>query len=231
MFGLKPESIVARVKESGNRPRIPSLQESLWRGTIGFTLVSLGGFLPWVLASGTFYRRVGEGGLYAVCAVVFVVLSGLLLHRLIIGPGSLARFYGIFSLAFVGYSIAWTAGWMLLRGHIGSLAGLFAGTAVMGALFACGFGICAQMWKVIAVLFVTNTLGYFVGGWAYESLGAQRDLNLFGVALDRSTRSALAKAAWGLFYGVGFGAGIGAAFYLCQERARRLLRESAAARD
>jgi hypothetical protein len=35
-----------------------------------------------------------------VCAIVFIVLSGLLLHRLIIGPGSLGRFYKLFSAAF-----------------------------------------------------------------------------------------------------------------------------------
>src|SRR5437773_9294554 len=103
MFGLDPQSIVERVKASGQPPRVPTLRESILRGMIGFTLVSLGGFAPWVLAGQWFHRNVGEAGLYAVCAVAFIVLSGLLLHRLIIGPSSLVRFYKIFTLAFAAY--------------------------------------------------------------------------------------------------------------------------------
>src|SRR5207247_7897663 len=104
MFGLDPQSIAGCAKASGQSPRVPTLGESVLRGTIGFTLVSLGGFAPWVLAGRWFYRNIGEVGLYATCALVFIGLSGLLLHRLIIGPGSRVRFYKIFSLAFVAYA-------------------------------------------------------------------------------------------------------------------------------
>ena len=87
MFTLNPESIAARVKASSLPPRIPALSESVWCGMIGFTVVSLGGFAPWVFGGRWFYRTVGELGLYAVCAIAFIGLSGPLLHRLIIGPG------------------------------------------------------------------------------------------------------------------------------------------------
>src|SRR6185436_11302314 len=50
MFDLDPKSILERVKASGQPPRVPTLGESVLRGTIGFTLVSLGGFAPWVFA-------------------------------------------------------------------------------------------------------------------------------------------------------------------------------------
>jgi hypothetical protein len=33
----------------------------------------------------------------------------------------------------------------------------------------------------------------------------------------------LAKLSWGLFYGLGLGAGLGLAFHVCQRRARALL--------
>ena len=33
----------------------------------------------------------------------------------------------------------------------------------------------------------------------------------------------IAKLQWGVCYGLGFGAGLGIAFYLCQDRARTLL--------
>src|SRR5688572_7627739 len=139
MFGLDPHSIVDRVHASGQSPRVPTLRESVLRGAIGFTLVSLGGFAPWVLAGRWFYRNTGEVGLYAVCAAVFIGLSGWWLHQLIIGPGALIRFYKIFSLAFALYAVAWTIGWMAFRGVAGSLAGLLAGTLVMGAILAFGF--------------------------------------------------------------------------------------------
>src|SRR5262245_13016891 len=129
MFGLDPQSVVARVKAAGSVAHVPSLGEAILRGSIGFTLVSLGGFAPWVLGGSWFYRHGGELGLYVACAVVFIGLSGVLLHRLIIGPGSLSRFYQIFSLAFMGYAVAWTLGWMAFRGVPGSVVGALAGIA------------------------------------------------------------------------------------------------------
>ena len=224
MFGLDPQSILDRVKISGNPARVPTLRESVWRGTIGFTLVSLAGFAPWVLAGRWFYLNIGEAGLYVVCAGVFTGLSGVLLHRLIIGPGSLIRFYKIFSLAFVAYAIAWTVGWMLLRGFAGSIVGLLAGAAVMGAILAQGFAARGVWWKIIVILFLANAVGYFIGEWAHNFIPTLKEGNALGLTLENSTRAMLSKVAWGFFYGLGFGAGIGFAFYLCQKDARRLLK-------
>ena len=223
MFGLDPQSVAERIQASGQSPRVPALRESVLRGMIGFTLVSLGGFAPWVLAGRWFSRNVGEAGLYAVCAVVFIGLSGLLLHRLIIGPGSLVRFYKLFSLAFAMYAVAWTLGWMVLRGVAGSIAGLLAGTMVMGVILAFGFKARREALKIFAVLFVTNAAGYFIGEWAYNFIPTLKEGNALGIVLERSTRAMLSKAAWGLFYGLGFGAGIGFAFHACQALARRAI--------
>ena len=223
MFGLDPQSIFDRIQTSGQPPRVPTLSESMLRSMIGFTLVSLVGFSPWALAGRWFYRNVGEAGLYAVCALAFIGLGGLLLHRLIIGPGSLVRFYKIFSLAFVAYSIAWTIGWMTLRGVAGSIVGSLAGMAVMGAILSHGFAARGAAWKIIAALFVANAAGYFVGEWAHNAVLALKDGNALGLVLERATRATLSKAAWGLFYGLGFGAGIGFAFHGCQAKARKLI--------
>jgi hypothetical protein len=226
MFGLDPQSIAERVKASGQSPCVPTLRESVLRGTIGFTLVSLGGFAPWTFASRWLHRTIGETGMYATCAIVFVGLSGLLLHRLIIGSGSLARFYEIFSFAFIIYAIGWTVGWMALRGHTGSIVGLLAGTAAMGAVLAHGFGARDAALKIIAALFIANAAGYFVGQWAHDAALALKEGNALGIVLEKSTRATLSKAVWGLFYGLGFGAGIGFAFHACQDKARkRIARE------
>jgi len=222
MFGLDPQSIAARVKASGSS-YVPTASESVWRGMIGFTVVSLGGFAPWMLAGRWFYWNTGELGLYVVCAVVFIGLSGLLMHRLVIGPGSLVRFYKIFSLAFVSYSVAWTIGWMMLRGAAGGVVGSLAGMAVMGGILAFGFAAGGATIRIIGVLFVANVAGYFIGEWTHNGALALKEGNALGIVLEQSVRAVLSKAAWGLCYGLGFGAGLGWAFYFCQSEARRLI--------
>jgi hypothetical protein len=227
VFTLDPESIVARVKAGGQPPRVPTLVESILRGTVGFTLLSLAGFAPWVLAGRWFYRTVGEIGLYITCAVAFIGFSGPLLHRLIIGPGSLSRCYKLFSLAFIAYAVVWTIAWMTMARPAGpvtaGVVGAIAGIAVMGAVLALGFKSPEAMLKVIVALFVGNLIGYFVGEWAYNGINALKEGNATGFILERQTRSILSKTAWGLCYGLGFGAGIGFAFYACQAKARKLL--------
>lgn len=203
-FSLDPESIAQRAR--GTTP--PSLAASVTRGAIGFTLLSVAGFVPWAVFGRPLYRAIGEAGMYAVCALVFLALSGPLLHRLLIGSGSLGRFYKVFTIAFTAYSIAWIVGWMSLRGHPGSLAGLFAGTAVMGVILAAAFDAWRSVVKLIAILFLSNVAGYFIGGVA--------EANVPGVP---------GKLLWGVCYGVGFGVGLGWAFHECQSAARRLLKD------
>lgn len=208
-FQLDPSAIADRARTGDASARVPSLAASIGRGTIGFTLVSVAGFTPWAVFGRWFHRQIGEAGLYAVCAIVFIGLSGLLLHRLIIGAGSLGRFYKLFSIAFAAYSVAWIVGWMTIRGHAGGLAGLFAGTALMGWILATAFEARGRVVKVIAALFVLNAIGYFVGG------------EIEAVLIRRNALAA--KLLWGVSYGIGLGAGLGLAFYFCQDAARALL--------
>lgn len=223
MFGLDAQSIAQRAVAGLQPPHLPTLSESVLRGVIGFTLVSLGGFAPWVLAGGWFDRELGEIGLYLSCAVVFIGLSGPLLHRLIIGRGSLVRFYKLFSVAFLTYAVAWTVGWMALRGKAGSVAGLLAGTLAMGAILSVAFKAHGVILRIVILLFLTNAAGYFAGEWAYDSILAMKEGHALGLVLESSTRALLSKTACGLFYGLGFGTGIGFAFYACQSEARQLI--------
>ena len=223
-FQLDPPSIAHRARAAGSP--IPSLGASIARGVIGFTLVSLAGFVPWAFF-GSWFRapgRGGEVGMYLACALVFIVLSGLFLHRLILGPGSLPRFYKLFTPAFTVYSIAWILGWMTLRGHPGSIVGLLSGTALMGAILALAFDAKAQMLPVIAALFLLNSAAYFVGGAIEGWIIQLPKCEFAGVSLARPQQRILAMMSWGLFYGLGLGAGLGLAFHLCQSRARAILR-------
>jgi len=194
----------------------PSLLSSILRGAIGFTLLSIAGFAPWVLAGRYFYRSIGEAGLYAVCAVVFIALSAPLLHRLLRGRRTFWRFYKIFGLAFAGYSVAWTVGWMLIGGHTGSLVGLLAGSVVMAIVLTAFFRAWPKLLPVIAILFIANAAGYFIGGWIEGEIGGLRNLDVVRDLISRGTLSTVGKTLWGVFYGLGFGAGLGASFHLLQ---------------
>ena len=209
---LDPSSVVGRVQASGTPARISSLGESLFRGILGFTVLSVAGFAPWALAGRLLHRAVGEAGMYAVCAVTFIGLSAPLLHRLILGPGSLPRFYKLFGLSFALYSAAWIAAWMGLHrtnAHAAGLLGLFAGTVLMGGTIAWAFDEWRAAPASIAALFALNAIGYFTGGWAEGALA--------------KTSLPVAMLSWGVFYGIGLGAGLGLAFYFCQAGVRRRL--------
>lgn len=208
-FQLDPQSIAARVKASGAPAPAPTLTASVLRGAIGFCLVSVAGFSPWAIFDLWFHPHVGEMGLYVTCTAVFIGLSGLFLHRLIMGPGSLPRFYKLFSPAFGAYAIVWVAFWMWLRGDSGSIAGLLGGAAAMGTMLALAFDARRAIVKIIAALFVLNALGYFAGGWIEGRLAIEH--RLAGMLL------------WGACYGIGFGAGLGLAFHLCQADARKAI--------
>ena len=208
-FQLDPDSVAQRVRASGRPPDVSCLGTSLQCGIVGFTLLSVAGFAPWAVTGRWFHQNFGEAGLYTVCALVFIGLSGPLLHRLILGPGSFVRFYKLFTPAFIAYAAVWIAFWVWLRGREGEIAGLLGGTAVMGAILVIAFDAQRSVVKVVAALFVLNALGYFAGGWFEGKLGIHHRLT--------------AMMLWGVCYGVGFGAGLGLAFHLCQARARAAL--------
>lgn len=228
-FQLDPQSLAERA--SSRPPSVPTWQQSIWRGVIGFTIVSLAGFVPWAFF-GKWFREPGRGGelgMYLACAAVFLILSGALLHRLILGRGSFIRFYAVFTPAFIIYSAAWIAAWMLIGGHLGSILGLLVGTGFMGLMLTQAFAAQAERGRVIAALFILNSLGYFIGGWVEGWLIELPKCEFFGVSLARPQQRLLAMMSWGLFYGLGLGTGLGLAFHACQTRARELLARSSQA--
>jgi len=72
-------------------------------------------------------------------------------------------------------------------------------------VLALGFGSFRSIVKLSAVLFVSNSLGYFLGAALFQSLNAPTGMLLFGVV-----------------YGLFFGAGIGAALHLVQADTSKL---------
>lgn len=221
-FQLDPQSLAQRARESGKAP--PSLAASLTRGMVGFTLLSLAGFAPWALFGLHFYNTVGEFGLYVACALVFIVCSGPLLHRLIIGHGSLARFYQLFGPAFAAYAAVWIFCYMMITGDEGFHIGFLVGTAIMGWMFTRAFDAPRAILPVVAALFTLSEIGFLVGGWADAKVMRMPSVTLWADAHNLPHAFALAQLLWGVGYGVGLGAGLGLAFYLCQAKASEILR-------
>jgi hypothetical protein len=77
---------------------------------------------------------------------------------------------------------------MWLGGTRGSLAGLFLGAALMGLVLAQAFDAKRFAWKIVAALFVFNSIGYFAGERASIALASAR------------THPTIDKLVWGVCY-------------------------------
>lgn len=188
------------------------LSKSLIHGALAGLALSIAGFAPWALFGRFFYQSIGEAGLYAVCAVVFIGLSAPLFHRLLSGTNTLLRFYGIFTASFSAYAVAWTTGWMLLRGHPGSFAGLFAGAVAMAAVLALLFKAPKAFLLSSLALFIPTTIGYFIGGAAEGAAMA---------AAESQFDRVVAMFLWSVGFGPGFGIGLALALRFCQNHSQR----------
>src|SRR5205823_623744 len=72
-------------------------------------------------------------------------------------PGSLPRFYKLFTLAFTAYVIVWSMFWIWLRSDVGEFAGLLGGMAAMGTILALAFD--ARLVIVKTILALSRTYG------------------------------------------------------------------------
>jgi hypothetical protein len=131
----------------------------------------------------------------------------------VIGPGRLARFYLLFSVAFVSYAACWVVAYLTLRGLRGELLGSVAGTFLMALVLAGAFGAKKALLRLIPALVMANLAGYFLGRLLfYGAIGGNLGMILYGAS-----------------YGLGFGAGLGYALFLVQEPIRQRLSTSSSA--
>lgn len=187
---------------------VPNCSRAVWIGAAGFTAVSLAGFAVWALAGSWFYRHAGEAGLYLASAFVFLALAGLFLHPLIRGERRVVRLYRAFVPAFFGYALVWSVCWFLFKFGWGEWLGSLAGCAVFAAILRNRLGSAAPLGKPLLILFLAHSAGYFLGSAVYMSKVTPR---LWG-GLSKREGAMVARMLWGLFYGLGFGAGIGFMF-------------------
>jgi hypothetical protein len=194
-----PDQLVAPHHVSAGAASAPSLKRSLLIGGLGFCLVSLLVFATVAFAERWMYQQLGLGGAYTVWTILFILLGGAVFIPLLIHRKRWLRFYFIFGFAFLFYAIGWIGAYFTLRGALGEWVGALAGSILMGLVVAFGFGSLRASPKLIAVLFIANSIGYFLGDWLNNSIGGKPGMLL-----------------WGAAYGLFFGAGLGAAFYFAQ---------------
>jgi hypothetical protein len=161
------------------------------QGALRFGAVSLAVFATVAFGERWMYRNLGLGGAYGVWTLLFVGLGAFALGGL--APvGQRVRFYWCFALGFLGYAIGWIAAYFLLRSAAGEWVGSVAGSILMAAVFALGFGRASLLPKIAAIFFVANSVGYFAGSALNDAVTGQAGMLL-----------------WGALYGLGLGAGLG----------------------
>ena len=183
---------------------VPSLQRSIVTGAIGFCLVSLCVFATVAFGERWMYRTLGRSGAYITWTALFILLGGAVFGSLVVGRWRSPRFYLIFGLAFFAYAVGWITAYFTLRGGVsgwGEWVGSLAGSILMAVVFAAAFGAFRLIAKLSLLLFVTNSVGYFLGS-----------------ALNDFLTGRFGMLTWGIVYGLFLGAGIGAVLHFIQRR-------------
>ena len=171
----------------------PSLQKSLLTGALGFVVVSLCVFGTVAFAERWMYRNLTVFGSYLAWTALFILLGGAVFGSLVVGRWRLPKFYRLYGLAFFAYAVGWVFSYFMLRGVAGEWIGSLAGSVLMALVFAAGFGVMSSTLKFAALLFVANSVGYFLGAALNDQFGGSSGMLLWG-------------AAYGLFLGAGIGA-------------------------
>ena len=179
-----------------------------WR----FALVSILGFAPWALP-----RHGGEGQLYFECLIAFLVFAQVLLVPMVHRENRYKRFNSSFVPAFIAYAVVWSACWFAFRAKGGEIAGLILGCLAFAWVLGKRLRSTDGLGSVVLVLILAHAAGYWLGSYVFSM--ARNPPALFS-GWDKKDIWTLAKLSWGLFYGLGFGAGIGYAFYRFQQTSK-----------
>jgi hypothetical protein len=155
------------------------------------------------------YQTLGLMGAYLTWTAMFILLGGGVIGSLVVGRWRLPKFYLLFALAFFMYAIGWVLAYFLVRGRAGELIGSLAGSFLMGAVLTFALGAAQSTLYLSALLFVANSIGYFLGEAVYGSLGRPAGMLL-----------------WGVIYGLFLGAGLGLLLHLAQSRKSLVSSES-----
>lgn len=146
------------------------------------------------------YDTLGLAVSYLVWTLLFILSGGAVFNTLVVGSLRGLRFFLIFGLAFLAYAGGWIAAYFILRGAAGEWCGSLAGSVLMALILAAAFRVWHSTVFLSTLLFVANSLGYFLGSALNTSVGGRTGMML-----------------WGVIYGLCLGAGIGAVLHHAQK--------------
>jgi hypothetical protein len=169
------------------------------KGGVGFAVASLCVFATVAFAEHWMYSNLSELGAYLVWTILFIGLGGAMLGSLVVKRWELPRFYILFGAAFFAYAVGWMAAYFTLRGTAGEWLGSLIGSLMMAIVFSAGFKRSDSILKFVLILFVANSVGYFIGS-----------------VLNNIVTGRPGMLLWGIAYGLFLGAGIGAVLQLAQ---------------
>lgn len=181
-----------------------------------FLLVSILSFSVWAFGSSLFPN---EPTMYAGCALVFLGLGGAaLLPASGISGKAVLPFCLSFSIAYLAYAFLWSVAWFSLPGTFGEVLGSALGLLAFAAIFIRWNHLKTTLLVATSILFLFHTVGYYLGGFAYQSLLGRGPLALTP-DLPAETVQLLARLSWGAGYGLGLGWGIARLLYLSRRSA------------
>jgi hypothetical protein len=186
---------------------------AILNGAWRFALVSVLAFGFWAVEAKILPRGFGEMWTFAGCLVFFVLFTELFMVKLVNEPNARAKFNRSFVPAFIVYAIIWSLFWFALHSGLGEWLGSAVGCAAFAGILGRQLAAKSGYTQVIALLIVTHAAGYFFGGKVFYMA---RNPPEFFASWPKQDVWMLAKLLWGLFYGLGFGAGIGYAFHIFQ---------------
>ena len=176
---------------ANNKPTLPSINFSLAVGSIGFSAASLAVFATVALGERWLYAHLGLNGAYVFWTLLFILLGGSVFRPILVTRWRLPKFYLLFGAAFFAYAVGWTASYFLVRDPAGEWVGSLIGSFLLTAVLLMGFGRLRFVLKMGLVVFVLNSLGYFLGSALNDFFGGRPGMLL-----------------WGVVYGLFLGAGI-----------------------
>ncbi len=180
----------------------------IWSATWRFTFASLVVFGLWAFGGGWFYKNLGEGGFYLVCAIAFIGLSGFLLQPIVRQRVSLGRFYSAFTVAFMSYSVLWSAAWFLMRGKTGEWVGSIVGPVALAMILLRHTKTHTASLPLLLAVVVLHSLGYFAGDSLYAWVKSPSGIETLS-RWAKPERNKLGQLLWGLTFGLGLGSAIG----------------------
>lgn len=164
-------------------------------GALRFGFASLLVYATVAFAEGWMYQTLGLTGAYIVWTVLFIGLGGTALKSLA-GSISFGKFFIIFGLAFLMYAVGWSASYFILKGATGEWVGSLTGSLLLALVFAGGFKAWPSFVLIAVVVFIGNSIGYFLGAALNQSVGGKPGMLLWGAAHGVFLGAALGKALY-----------------------------------